>query len=94
MELGARTIIVPSVLPLGCSSSYLTNFESLNEEDYDELGCLIWPNELASYHNELLQKELHRLRELHPHVNIIYADYYNASMKIYRAPRKYGKFTL
>ncbi|KAK4723636.1 hypothetical protein R3W88_026415 [Solanum pinnatisectum] len=77
VELGAKTIIVPSVLPLGCTSSYLTNFEGLNEEDYDELGCLIWPNEFASYHNELLQKELHRLRELHPHVNITYADYYN-----------------
>ncbi|XP_059301409.1 GDSL esterase/lipase At1g28610-like isoform X2 [Lycium ferocissimum] len=90
VELGAKTIMVPSVLPFGCASSYLTYFESWNEDDYDEIGCLIWPNEFASYHNELLQKELHRLRELHPHVNIIYADYYNAAMQLYRAPRRYG----
>ncbi|MCE3215835.1 hypothetical protein HAX54_003684 [Datura stramonium] len=81
--------MVPGVLPNGCLPSYLTYFESLNEEDYDELGCLIWANDFASYHNELLQKELHQLRELYPHVNIIYADYYNAAKQHYRDPQKY-----
>ncbi|XP_009607101.1 GDSL esterase/lipase At1g28580-like [Nicotiana tomentosiformis] len=90
VELGAKTIMVPSVLPLGCTSSYLTYYQSWNEEDYDELGCLIWPNHFATHHNQLLQRELHRLREINPHVNIIYADYYNAAMQLYRAPSKYG----
>ncbi|KAJ8556174.1 hypothetical protein K7X08_022932 [Anisodus acutangulus] len=90
VELGVKTIMVPNLLPVGCASAQLTFYQSSNEEDYNELGCLIWPNEFASYHNELLQKELHRLRELHPHVHIIYADYYNAAMQLYRAPRKYG----
>ncbi|GJX90740.1 SGNH hydrolase-type esterase domain-containing protein [Tanacetum coccineum] len=30
------------------------------------------------------------IREIHPNVIIIYADYYNAAMKIYRSPHEYG----
>ncbi|XP_059298827.1 GDSL esterase/lipase At1g28610-like [Lycium ferocissimum] len=90
VEVGAKTIMVPNLLPIGCAASYLTQFQNSSEEDYDEFGCLIWSNQFVSSHNELLQKELQRLRELHPHVHIIYADYYNAAMQLYRAPQKYG----
>nr|GMC88256.1 GDSL esterase/lipase At1g28580-like [Ipomoea batatas] len=90
IELGARTIMVPSVLPLGCAASYLTYYPSPNIEDYDDLGCLIWVNDMAAYHNQLLQKELSLLRERHPYANIIYTDIFNASMKIYDGPETLG----
>ena len=40
----------------------------------------------VEYHNAELQMKLNQIRELHRHVIIIYADYYNAAMKIYRSP--------
>lgn len=84
------TILVPGMLPIGCAPSYLTNFETANSEEYDEIGCLIWLNKLAEYHNELLQRKLQQTRELHPDANIIYADYYHSAMELYRYPTKYG----
>ncbi|KAI3939608.1 hypothetical protein MKX01_038563, partial [Papaver californicum] len=80
---GAVTFMVPGNLPIGCSSAYLTQYKSPKKEDYDESGCIKWLNEFTMYHNNLLQKELDILRELHPHTKIIYADYYNAAMKFF-----------
>lgn len=95
IEFGAETLVVPGNLPIGCSPSYLTYFMSSNESYYDsKTGCLNWLNEFAEYHNKLLQETLHRLRELHPHVTIIYADYYNAAMELYNSPSKFGMFFL
>ncbi|MFS8021125.1 putative sinapine esterase [Helianthus anomalus] len=89
--IGAQTLIVPGVLPLGCSADHLTIAQGSKNEEYDPTtSCLIWLNQLAEYHNQLLQKELNHIRELHSDVNIIYADYYNATMQIYRFPYKYG----
>ncbi|OIT20067.1 PREDICTED: GDSL esterase/lipase At1g28590-like [Nicotiana attenuata] len=91
IELGAQTLIVPGNLPIGCSASYLTTFENSNKDEYDaETGCINWLNNFAEYHNQLLQEEIHRIRELHPQANIIYADYYNAAMHIYKSPKKFG----
>lgn len=91
IELGAQTLIVPGNLPIGCSAAYLTVFASDNKNDYDATtGCLNWLNEFSQYHNQLLQEELDRLRQLYPDVTLIYADYYNAAMRIYRAPSKFG----
>ncbi|KAL0334011.1 UNVERIFIED_CONTAM: GDSL esterase/lipase [Sesamum angustifolium] len=92
IKLGATTILVPGDVPLGCLPVYLSMFKSSSiDKDYNpETGCLNWPNELSMYHNELLQKELGRLRELHPHVTIIYADYYNAAMRFYLSPHQFG----
>lgn len=42
------------------------------------------------YHNELLNEELNRLRELYPHVVIIYADYYDAAIRFYLNPEEFG----
>ncbi|KAL0363443.1 UNVERIFIED_CONTAM: GDSL esterase/lipase [Sesamum calycinum] len=42
------------------------------------------------YHNELLQKELSRIRKLHPRISIIYGDYYNATIRFYRSPDQFG----
>ncbi|CAH9117960.1 unnamed protein product [Cuscuta epithymum] len=90
LELGARTVMVPSVLPLGCAASYLTYYPSPKAEDYDEWGCLIWANDMAYHHNNLLQEQLHHLRRLHPYANIVYADLFHAAMQIYVAPSNSG----
>ena len=84
IELGAITFLVPGNLPIGCSPSYLTYFQGSDKTEYDPLtGCITWLNQFTEYHNELLQKELDRIRELRSHVNIVYADYYNAAMRFY-----------
>ncbi|GKF64410.1 hypothetical protein Tco_0187858, partial [Tanacetum coccineum] len=89
IEMEAQSLVVPGNFPVGCSSRYLTVC-SYEKEEYDpETGCLVRLNEFAEYHNELLQTRLNQIRELHPNVNVIYADYYNAAMKIYRTPDKY-----
>ncbi|KAK2982960.1 hypothetical protein RJ640_002645 [Escallonia rubra] len=91
IELGAVTLMVPGNLPIGCSSSYLTLFKGSNKEEYDpETGCLTWLNKFAEYHNELLRNELNVIQQLNPHATIIYADYYNAAMQLYRSPNKFG----
>ncbi|KAL5989586.1 hypothetical protein ACLOJK_010479 [Asimina triloba] len=86
-----RVLVVPGNLPIGCSAAYLTVYESQRMEDYDpRTGCINYLNDFATYHNRLLQKELHRLRDLHPRATIIYADYYNAAMRFYRSPLQFG----
>ncbi|KAL2341795.1 hypothetical protein Fmac_009735 [Flemingia macrophylla] len=88
--LGARTLMVPGNIPIGCSAIYLTTFETNDKSQYDQYGCLKWLNQFAEYYNEKLQSELHRLRRLHPHATIIYADYYNAALPLYQDPTKFG----
>nr|GEV96036.1 SGNH hydrolase-type esterase domain-containing protein [Tanacetum cinerariifolium] len=79
IEMGAQTLVVPGNFPIGCSSSYLTTRASASEE-YDPItGCLV-----------MLQKKLNMIRELHPNVNLIYADYYNAALQFYRSPNAFG----
>ncbi|PUZ55577.1 hypothetical protein GQ55_5G223600 [Panicum hallii var. hallii] len=89
--LGARTLVVPGNLPIGCVPRYLSIFKSDNKEDYEpESGCLRWMNEFSEYHNKLLVEELEKLRKLHPGVSIIYADYYGAAMEIFLSPERFG----
>ncbi|KAJ9563128.1 hypothetical protein OSB04_008288 [Centaurea solstitialis] len=91
IELGAKTLIVPGNLPIGCSAAYLTIFYDSNKVEYDNsTGCITRLNKFAEYHNELLKTGLNQIRELHPEVNIIYADYYNAAMQFFHSPDKYG----
>nr|POE94830.1 gdsl esterase/lipase [Quercus suber] len=91
IELGAVTLMVPGNLPIGCSAAYLTYYETADTDQYDpETGCLNWLNKFSEYHNDQLQKELSRIQALHPHTNIIYADFYNSSMRFYRNPSQYG----
>ncbi|KAF5944503.1 hypothetical protein HYC85_018580 [Camellia sinensis] len=91
IELGAVTLMVPGNFPIGCRPTFLTNFMSSNKEAYDpKTGCLIWLNEFAMYHNDMLQIELNRIQKLHPYATIIYADYYNAAMRFFRSPIEYG----
>ncbi|CAN1143522.1 GDSL esterase/lipase At1g28570 [Linum perenne] len=89
--LGAVNILVPGNFPIGCLPFYINRFTSSNLEDYDPVtGCLTWLNKLATYHNELLQAELKNVRQLHPSINIVYVDYYNAAYRIYRTPNQFG----
>ncbi|MFS7896734.1 putative sinapine esterase [Helianthus anomalus] len=91
IELGARTLVIPGNLPIGCSATYLTMFYGSNKMQYDNsTGCITQLNKFAEYHNELLNTELNQIREDNPEVNIIYADYYNAAMQIFRYPNTYG----
>ncbi|CAN1305563.1 GDSL esterase/lipase At1g28570 [Linum perenne] len=88
--LGAVNILVPGNFPIGCLPFYINRFTSSNLEDYDPVtGCLTWLNKLATYHNELLQAELKNVRQLHPSINIVYVDYYNAAYRIYRTPNQF-----
>jgi hypothetical protein len=83
--------MVPGTIPFGCTPPYLTYYETADKEEYDpETGCLTWLNKFSEYHNEELQKELTRIQALYPHTTIIYADYYNAAMRLYRSPTQYG----
>ena len=94
IELGAVTLMVPGNIPMGCSAAYLTSYETADTDQYDpETGCLNWLNKFSEYHNDQLQKELSRIQALHPHTNIIYADFYNSSMRFYRNPSQYGNST-
>jgi hypothetical protein len=85
--------MVPGNFPLGCMAVYLTEYQTTDKNQYDSAGCLKWLNELAEFYNQKLQDEIHRLRGIHPHANIIYADYYNAALPLYHHPTKFGNST-
>ncbi|KAJ8467569.1 hypothetical protein OPV22_030121 [Ensete ventricosum] len=88
---GVETVIVAGIIPLGCSALYLTFFQTQSAEEYDpRTGCLKWANELSQYHNRQLHKELKRIRKLHPHSKIFYADYYKSLMPVYQSPERFG----
>ncbi|KAK7302911.1 hypothetical protein RJT34_13808 [Clitoria ternatea] len=90
IDLGARTLMIPGDLPLGCSARYLTIYGSMDKNEYDQNGCLKWLNEFVEYYNQKLQSEINRLRRLHPYANLIYADYYNAALPLYNDPTILG----
>lgn len=91
IKLGASTVIVPGNLPSGCVPYYLSYYKNSDEKEYDrKTGCLNWLNRFSEHHNDLLQMELNRIRGLYPHATIIYGDYYNAAMRIYLSPNKFG----
>ncbi|KAL4371919.1 hypothetical protein AHAS_Ahas06G0213900 [Arachis hypogaea] len=90
IEVGAQTLVVPGNFPIGCNFKYLTMFQTSNKSEYDEAGCLKSLNKFAQYYNDMLYAELNRLRLLHPTTTIIYADYYNSALRLYRSPTQFG----
>ncbi|KAI7730943.1 hypothetical protein M8C21_004633 [Ambrosia artemisiifolia] len=91
IELGAKSLLIPGNLPIGCSPVYLTMYYGFDNVEYDNsTGCITRLNKFAEYHNELLKIELSKMRESHPDISFIYADYYNAAMQFFRSPNKYG----
>ncbi|TVU37576.1 hypothetical protein EJB05_10898, partial [Eragrostis curvula] len=66
IQLGAKTLYVPGIFPLGCVPRYLFYFRnSAAPGDHDAVGCLRWLNDLV----------LAELRDAHPGVSITYVDY-------------------
>lgn len=84
--------MVPGGVTLGCLPIFLNHFRSNDAGDYEpETGCLKFLNRLSEHHNELLLRELNWIRQANPDATIIYADYYNAMVPLYRNPRRYGE---
>ncbi|KAF0892747.1 hypothetical protein E2562_017710 [Oryza meyeriana var. granulata] len=92
IEVGAKTVLVQGMLPIGCEPRLLELFKhSRHAGDYDaETGCLTSFNELAEQHNSALNHVLDELRRAHPGTAIVYADYYRAVTDIAASPRRYG----
>ncbi|XP_006646155.2 GDSL esterase/lipase At1g28600-like [Oryza brachyantha] len=89
--MGARAFVVPGNLPFGCAPLYLQRFRGAPASEYDaRTGCLAWFNRFAEYHNRLLTARLDELRQLHPDVTIVYADWYGAMTSIFQNPGKLG----
>ncbi|RLM94179.1 hypothetical protein C2845_PM08G01040 [Panicum miliaceum] len=89
---GATSLVVPGVIPSGCSPPILTLFAGrAGAADYDSrTGCLKEINELGKHHNSVLKDALRKLRVKHPHVRIIYADFFGSIMEMVESPRRFG----
>ncbi|KAJ4771054.1 GDSL esterase/lipase [Rhynchospora pubera] len=91
INLGAKTLVIPGIFPLGCCPAFLTPFQTKRMEDYDSTtGCLLWLNEFSEYHDQLLLVEIDKLRDLYRNVSIVYADYYRAYISIMQSPTQHG----
>ncbi|KAG6504511.1 GDSL esterase/lipase At2g27360-like isoform X2 [Zingiber officinale] len=91
LQTGARTVMVAGMFPLGCIPLFLTMFLRQQSDAYEpETGCLKSLNLLSQYHNLLLQNELGQIQKAHPRSKIIYADFYDNLMSVYRSPEQFG----
>lgn len=92
---GAITVAVAGQLPTGCVPLFLTLFASSNKLEYEaDTKCLKAYNDLATYHNLLLVKELGRLRGKYPHAIIIYTNYYDPVINIVKHPDHFGNLSI
>lgn len=91
IQQGARRIVLPGNVPMGCLPSILTLYPSPNASDYDGYGCLEKFNALARYHNELLRRSARELRVKYPRAAIAFADYYHPVLKFLTAPALFGE---
>ncbi|XP_078436619.1 GDSL esterase/lipase At5g03980-like [Wolffia australiana] len=85
---GARKIVVPGNLPIGCLPSYLSVFGRSNGIDRD--GCVGSLNDFARLHNDRLRQSLQLIGRQNPNLTIAYADYYAAFMEMIHNPSVYG----
>ncbi|KAG8053024.1 hypothetical protein GUJ93_ZPchr0001g32537 [Zizania palustris] len=88
--LGAVDIVVPGVLPIGCFPLYLTLYQSSNQDDYDENGCLKSFNSLSVYHNGLLKQGLAVVQSKYPAVRLMYGDFYSQVTQMVQSPGSFG----
>lgn len=84
INFGAVRVVIPGNFPFGCFPIYLTGFKSNDSMAYDELNCLKELNNFSIYQNDLLQRTTQELSQENPNAVIIYADYYNAFLWVYR----------
>ncbi|KAK7837751.1 gdsl esterase/lipase exl3 [Quercus suber] len=82
--VGARTIFVLSVPPLGCLPSQRTLIGGKEEE------CAKEPNQASQVFNDKLSKELGYLNNNLPNAKVVYIDVYNPQLYIITNPKKYG----
>lgn len=90
IDEGARDLIVPGNLPIGCSAVYLTLFQTPNKAAYDGNGCLKAYNAFSKYHNAQLKLALVKLSQKYPKARIAYADYYGAAKGMFHTPKHLG----
>lgn len=94
IQHGARRIVVPGNVPMGCLPIILTLYASPDPSDYDRYGCLHEFNGLARYHNEQLRMQVQALRIRHPHTAIAFADYYQPVLAFLTTPALFGEITI
>ncbi|KAM3331781.1 hypothetical protein ACQJBY_027599 [Aegilops geniculata] len=88
IELGAKTMYVPGIFPLGCTPLYLSLFPG---DDRDPAtGCLRGLNDLILVHNHMLEAKLEELRRDHPGVSITYVNSYDNVLGLVTAPTQNG----
>ncbi|XP_073136826.1 GDSL esterase/lipase At5g03980-like [Henckelia pumila] len=90
ISYGATRVVVPGNFPIGCLPIYQTAFQTNVSAAYDKNQCLKQLNDFATYHNEQLQKAIHKLQQETPNAMIIYGDYYNAYQFLLNFARFYG----
>lgn len=88
--MGAKTLVVPGNLPIGCVPAWLWQYRRDDPDDYDGNGCLLWLNRFSEYHNGRLAAQLSRLRGVYPNVTIAYADYFGAGMRMFSDQPRFG----
>nr|CAB3475773.1 unnamed protein product [Digitaria exilis] len=88
---GAKTVVVPGIPPIGCAPSNLALFPNADPASYDpQTGCLKQLNDLAIYHNSLLQEAIKNVQTKHKDVKVIYVDFFTPIIDIIVSPQKLG----
>ncbi|KAG8075597.1 hypothetical protein GUJ93_ZPchr0006g42055 [Zizania palustris] len=94
IELGAKDLLVPGVLPIGCFPLYLTLYNTSNKADYNaRTGCLRRYNRLAFHHNRELKQQLDELQKKYPETKVMYGDYFKAAMQFVVSPGNFGEYS-
>jgi hypothetical protein len=88
---GASKILVQNNLPIGCSVAYLTQYATGLGEPLDKMGCMPRFNTFAQKGNDLLRTRVAELQAQHPDVKVVFADYYNAALRILQSPQSFGR---
>ncbi|XP_044971973.1 sinapine esterase-like [Hordeum vulgare subsp. vulgare] len=88
IKLGAKTMYVPGVFPMGCTPLFLGTFSGDGRDPVT--GCLRSHNDLTLVHNHMLKSKLDELRRDHPGVSIIYVDYYDEVLSLITKPLENG----
>ncbi|XBI24500.1 hypothetical protein VPH35_049597 [Triticum aestivum] len=88
MEMGAKTMYMPGIFPIGRTPRYLFLFPGDVRDPAK--GCLWWLNDLALVHNRMLKSKLDELRHNHPNISITYVDYYGEVPGLVTKPTENG----
>ncbi|MCO5546704.1 hypothetical protein L7F22_000140 [Adiantum nelumboides] len=87
--MGARTMIVMNVLPLGCTPGYLT-LGAARSKARDKDSCVTEFNSLVDLHNAHLQQLINQLREELAWNGLVLFDLNAVYIDAVRHPSKYG----